>query len=203
VLVIAERWGAVLGIPPARSTLVPMESSKMRTIRMTICSLVATAGLWGVCGAASAQGLVGFYVYPDLYRRGVVVSSFIPGSSADNLHWQGQLMPGDIITRYNGHRVYSAAQIRQISYYSNGGWLRMDFLTPSGQPFWHWVRPGGGSSPACAKGTMSFRKGSSRPGSRPGSVRPPNGPYPGPGRPDVGRPEAPIGAGRPGGPGRP
>lgn len=175
----------------------------MRTIRMTMCSLVAIAGLWGVCSTASAQGLVGFYVYPDLYHRGVVISSFIPGSSADNLHWQGQLMPGDIITHYNGQRVYSAAQIRQISYYSNGGWLRMDFVTSSGQPFWHWVQPGGGSSAACAEPTMAFRKGSSRPGSHPGSVQPPNDPNSGPGRPGIGRPIDPMGPGRPGGPGRP
>lgn len=173
----------------------------MSTIRMTVCSLVALVGLGGAASTASAQGLVGFYVYPDAYGRGLVIGSFIPGTSADALHWQGQLMPGDIITRYNGQRVYSAAQIRHISFYSGGG--RMDFITPSGLPFWHFVdvngggpvaacAPGGGPQPATAAKSLSFRMGSARPSDNSATVRPQ-----GPGRPDY------PGPGRPGGPGRP
>lgn len=164
----------------------------MKTIQMTVCSLVAFAGLFGATSTASAQGgLVGFYVYPDMYGRGLVIGSFIPGTSASLLNMQGQLMPGDIITRYNGQPVYSAAQIRRISFYSGGG--KMDFLTPYNQPFYHYVDAGGGmaaacaepgSGPAAAAPSLRFRKGSNRPADNQGTgVRPDNG---GPGRP--GRP---------------
>jgi len=177
----------------------------MTTIRMTVCSLVALAGLCGASSTASAQGgLVGFYVYPDMYGRGLVIGSFIPGTSASMLHMQGQLMPGDIITRYNGQRVYSAAQIRQISFYSGGG--RMDFITPYNQPFYHYVdaysggpaaacmEPGSGPAAAAAP-SLKFRKGSNRPGGNQGAgVRPgsggPGSPG-GPGRPGPGRPGLP------------
>ncbi len=178
----------------------------MSTIRLTVCSLVALAGLGGAASTASAQGLVGFYVYPDAYGRGLVIGSFIPGTSADALHWQGQLMPGDIITHYNGRRVYSAAQIRHISYHSGGG--RMDFITPSGLPFWHFVDVYGGGGPAVAAyarngssqpaapaKSLKFRMGSARPSDNSATVRPQ-----GPGLPI--RPDFP-GPGRPGGPGRP
>ena len=180
-----------------------MESKTMTTIRMTVCSMVALAGMCGINSSASAQGLVGFYVYPDMYGRGLVIGSFIPGTSASMLNMQGQLMPGDIITRYNGQRVYSAAQIRQISRYNGGG--KMDFLTPFNQPFYHYVdagnpvcaHPGPGMAAAHAAPSLRFRKGSSRPGGnqgggfRPGSGGPGRhgGPdRPGPGRPGPGRP---------------
>ncbi len=145
----------------------------MKTMRMTVCSMAVFAGIWGACSSVSAGGLVGFYVYPDAYQRGVIISHFIPGSSADMLHQQGQLMSGDIITRYESQPVYSADDVRQISDQSAPGtWLRMEFLTPSGQPFWHWVQAGGGSVVASAPGAphrgvyQMFRKGSDRPGTQ-------------------------------------
>ncbi len=97
----------------------------MRMLRMVVCSLVAGAGMLGAGSVASAEGLVGFYVYHDAYGRGLLISSFIPGTSADRLRRQGELYPGDIITRYNGRRVHSAEQIRAISSWAPWGeWHR-------------------------------------------------------------------------------
>ncbi|MFW6171911.1 MAG: PDZ domain-containing protein [Planctomycetota bacterium] len=164
----------------------------MNMLPMVACSLVTSAGLMGIAETASAGGLVGFYVYPDSYGRGLLISSFIPGSSADNLYRQGELRPGDIITRYNGQQVFSVAQVRAIStQLPPGECAKMEFLTSTGQPFWHWVWPGGGvaaapSSPEPIGAPSSsvsrhyrFQRGSGRPG---GSHGRPNGPS-GPGRP--------------------
>lgn len=171
----------------------------MNALRLAVCSLVATAGLLCTGATVSAQGLVGFYVYPDAYSRGLLISNFIPGSSAHELHLRGELYSGDVITRYDGQRVFSAAHVRAISSQAAPGqWLRMEFLTPDGQPFWHWVQPGGGTPVAAAPGQPvrrqryhDFRIGHGRPGTggdvpsfedRPG--RPGNESFPhGPGRP--------------------
>ena len=90
------------------------------TIRSGLFAIAALAGMCGLNSDASAQ-LVGFYVQPDTYGRGLVITSFIPNTSAYLLYQQGQLVPGDIITHYNGQRVFSAAHVRQISRYSGGG----------------------------------------------------------------------------------
>ncbi|MBM4091024.1 MAG: hypothetical protein FJ276_16620 [Planctomycetes bacterium] len=169
----------------------------MVALRIMFRSLVASATVLGAASAASAQGLVGVYVYPHAWGRGLVIAGFVPGSSADQLRMRGELYIGDIITRYDGRRVSSAYQIRWISsMYPRGTWLRMDFLTPCGQPFWHWVQPGGGAAVCAVPGMghgrieapqtfYQFRKGMSRPrthGSRPGRSRhssmdlPPGGP---------------------------
>ena len=177
----------------------------MRTLRMVLCSLVASAGMLSAGSAAFGQGLVGFYVYRDAYDRGLLISNFIPETSAHELYLQGELRSGDIITRYNGWRVRSAEQVRRISDRAiPGEWLVMEFLTPRGEPFWHYVQPGGGQmAAACVEegGTMPdlpsvsarFRVGRSRPGN--GSFPPPQAWPDGPGRPN--------GPGRPHGPGRP
>jgi len=115
----------------------------MKALRTIVCFAVLVGSLLGISSSASAQPLVGFHVYPDM--RGLRISSFIPGTSAEELHRQGELYPGDIITRYDGRHVFSAQDVIRISsMHRPGAWLRMEFLTPEGIPFWHWVRPGGG-----------------------------------------------------------
>ena len=161
------------------------------------CLLAASARAQGVGG-----GLVGFYVYP--HPSGVIINSFIPQSSAWQMHQQGQLFSGDVVTRYNGQPIRSAEDIRRISAQSPPGqWLRMDFQTPNGQPFWLWVQPGGGApvAAAAAPGAPApqpqaqpyrMKVGSGRPGApaqpgapvQPGSPAPKAGTEPsGPGRP--------------------
>jgi len=152
----------------------------MATTRSGLFALAALAGMCGFNTEASAQ-LVGFHVKPDMYGRGLVITSFIPNTSAYLLYQQGELMPGDIITHYDGQRVYSAAHVRQISRHTGGG--KMNFMTPWNAPFFHYVDAGGNTA-AC----MEFRRGSGRPaGGGGGGVRP-------------GGPGRPSGPGRPGRP---
>ena len=201
----------------------------MKTPQKVVTLLLASVALFLLCATVAAQGLVGFYGYPDAYNRGIVISSFIPGTSADGLHRQGQLFAGDIVTSYGGVPVHSPADVRRISAsFSNmpNAWARMTFLTPQGQPFWHYVRPGLGVAFAAREEPLSgepqlhqetpyveFRKGSNRPGSgrEISPDMPPNTPpgmYPDavPSFPPEGRPQGPPdwpNQGWPAGPGRP
>ena len=171
---------------------------KTKTFRIVVCSLVASAAALAGSSVASAGGLVGMYVYRDAYGRGLLISSFIPGTSAQELRMAGELYSGDLITYYDGQRVSSPAQIRAISRRAvPGEWLVMEFRTPDGRPFWHYVRPGGrypepvssragGVRRPATPTSAEFRVGASR--SRGGAP---------PARP--GRPSSP---GRPRGPGR-
>jgi hypothetical protein len=171
-----------------------------------ICGMLAVTLFVSIGRETKAQNLVGFYVHHDRFGRGLTINEFIPFTSAEDLHWQGELMRGDIITMYDGQRVRSAAHVRQISARSAPGtWLRMDFITPNGERFWHWVMPGReASSPGEPTSMTTYRRGGGRPGGqgdsgivlnndRPGHVD-------GPGRPNVksqGRPNGSSGPGRP------
>ena len=147
----------------------------MTILKPITCTLVVIGSFLGATSVASADGLVGVYVYPHPY--GLVISSFIPGSSAERLHWQGELFTGDIITRYNGYPVRCAHDVIAIS--RPGAWMKMEFMTPTGEPFWHWVQPGcgaaacmdlsGGAKPVMDQGGVAaaqsykFKTGASRP----------------------------------------
>jgi hypothetical protein len=145
-----------------------------------------TAKVLNKLADVSRGGLIGVYVYS--HPRGLIISHFIPGSSASDLNAQGQLLTGDVIVAYNGQKVWSAQDIINISNsFPDGSNLRLDLETPGGLPFWLWVTPGGGSGPVAT--AYQMRVGSGRPGAgassggRPGVIRPP---ATGPGRPGSG-----------------
>lgn len=154
-------------VQKSRSEIPAAESAESRAI-------VKLAG-------SSRGGLIGLYVYPS--QRGALISSFIPGTDAARLNWQGELMTGDVIVAYDGNRVWSAQDIIAISnQYPDGTTLRMDLETSFGAPFWLNVTPGGGqvAAASCAPGAYCPRSH----GMRVGSHRPRSGSSAGPGRPD-------------------
>ncbi len=167
---------------------------------------------------AHRAGLLGFYVVPD--RRGMLITSFIPGTSADQLHQDGELQAGDVVRALAGRPIYRVQDIYQITDRTPAGApLRMEMLTRYNEPYWIWITPsGGGGVAACEPGCGRPIAGGGGPGFGPGPEpaapaygRPGRGGFPGdagfpaaadpagpmPARVDRTVPRRPAAAGRP------
>ena len=102
--------------------------------------------------SAHRAGLLGFYLVPD--PRGMLITSFIPGTSAGQLSQTGELQVGDVVLTLAGRRILSVQDIYAITDYTPAGApLRMEMLTRYNEPYWIWITPSGsGGVAACQRG---------------------------------------------------
>lgn len=144
--------------------------------------------------SANRAGLLGFYLVPD--PRGMLITNFIPGTSAGQLSQTGELQVGDVVLTLAGRRIYSVQDIYAITDRTPAGApLQMEMLTRYNEPYWIWISPSGsGGVAACRRGCGRPIAGGGYP-SYPspgfGGSQPAAAAYAGPGQ---GGPQAPAAA---------
>jgi hypothetical protein len=118
-----------------------------KTVRSSIALslvLVAVTFTYGVANAQQFGGLLG--VYAKETGRGLLVTGFIPGSSADELNRVGEMMVGDVMLRLDGRALRRGADVFKVTDLLEAGadYVDLEMMTRTGQLYLLAITPTAG-----------------------------------------------------------